>query len=684
MNKNIVVLLLLCNYGFCQKSPLTLQGDPSNIINLKRKIRIEKQDSLKLKYLSDIAHTYLYMNLDSAYRYILKADRIAQTLPLSPSKLSFWSVCGSYYAYNVNLKKALYFHKMVRDGAIKIKNDRYIKVGTYNLIGIKRNTGDLAEELNDLYDFQLLLDSTHEKSATFYIALYGDLSSVYFALKNTQKTIEFTAKMLPYCKNEVDSLYYFQQMVDATYNLPSYHKKTLYFYTKGIQLARKLQNIQVEISLHRRISDFYIRTKSYQKALVFASKIASYSKKHGFLESIFLADLNIGKVYVSQGKYNKAIGYLNSAIIHFRKSGDQYELLNALESISKAYRSIGDYKNADQINMEFIALNDKIFAREKQQITSELEVRFQVEEKEKLLKVNQLAIALQKKQIQIEYNQKVLISIFLVIAMLLAIWAFRNYLKKNKLNNALAEEKKQVEIQAQQLSELNLLKDKLFAVIGHDLRSPIASLQLNIQQLHNATGVSPTLITSLSKLQNKVSTISDILNNLLDWSVSQIKGELLVKKTLNLHTYVKEALSLYETIIERKDLTIANQTPSDINIYFNESQLEALLRNLISNALKFTPTNGVIRIYTDLTLSNYTTLIIKDSGVGISPEKLATIFSHPTSELGTAGEQGSGLGLRVCNDILILQDGNIKIESQTGIGTKVSISFLNDNVTNSY
>lgn len=671
-----IFLLLLCNSSICQDEAPSLQGDVSQLSHWQKEIRIAKHDTTRLKYLDKIASTYLYINIDSTYNYIVKAEQVAKRLPLTLCKLYFWTTCGNYYYYLNNNKKALLFYNMVLAAAIKLKNNEAIKVITFNLIALKVTSGDFAGSLKSYYDLQILLDSTHEKNKIYYFQLYGGLSTVYLNIKNTKKTIEFASKSLLYCETKPDSLYYYQHIFDATYKEPAWHEKTLLFYSKGLKLAKDIHNVKVELQLYIGISNFYILKKDYKKAKYYAEKVEYLAKKLGYEEEVFYAILNIGKVHVDLEEYTKAIFYLKRVIPYFRKANYQYDLLDALQAISKAYRGINDYKNADKASNEFITINDKLFLKEKKQTAAEFEVRFEVQEKEKLLKANRLAIELQKKQIQVEHNQKSLILIFLSIAMLLAIWAFHNYLKKNKLSNALFEEKRLVENQAQQLSELNLLKDKLFAVIGHDLRSPIAGLQLKIQQLQNVADIPQNLNTSLSKLQNKVSTISEILNNLLDWSVSQIKGDILVKKTLNLRIYVKEALALYENTIEQKHILIVNQISADICIHFNESQLEAILRNVISNALKFTPKNGVIRIYTDITVPNYIKLVIKDSGEGISPESLMTIFSNPTSKLGTEGEEGSGLGLRVCNDILVLQAGKIELESQLKKGTKVSISFL--------
>ena len=679
MNKLCFLLLMfICHITICQDEAPSLQGEASEIPNWQKEIRLAKHDTTRLKYIDKIASTYLYINTDSTYTYILKAEKIANRLPLTFSKLYFWTTCGNYYYYLNNYEKATFFYNRVLSAAIKLKHNDAIKVMKFNLTAVTISSDNFVGALKYSYDLQAFLDSIHEKNKIYYFQLYGGLSTIYLNIKNTEKTIEFASKSLLYCTSKPDSMYYYKRMFDATYKEYSWHKKTLFFYAKGLHLAKEIQNLQVEIQFYTGIAEFYILTKEYPKALFYAQKAESIAKKNGFNETFFYATLSMGKAYLGLKEYTKSISYLNRVIPYFRKSSLKYDLLDALQVISKAYRSINDYRNADKSNIEFIDLNNKIFAKEKQQTAAELEIRFKIDEKEKLLKANQLAITLQRKQIQVEYNQKILISIFLLIATLLALWTFRNYLKKNSLNKALSKEKILVETQAQQLSELNVLKDKMFAVIGHDLRSPMVGLQLKIQQLQNVPDIPQNLNTSLSKLQNKVNTISEILNNLLDWSVSQIKGELLVKKPLNLQVYINESLALYEHIIKQKSISVANQISPDIIINFNESQLEAILRNVISNALKFTPNDGVIRIYSDLSEPNCTKLIIKDSGVGISPEKLKFIFNNPSSQLGTSGEQGTGLGLRVCKDILTSQGGTIDIESQIEKGTKVVLSFLNN------
>lgn len=226
----------------------------------------------------------------------------------------------------------------------------------------------------------------------------------------------------------------------------------------------------------------------------------------------------------------------------------------------------------------------------------------------------------------------------------------------------------------EELKEINETKDKFFSIISHDLRSPFQGL----------LGISNYLVDEFENLPKEeikelISTLNDALKNqykflddLLNWSRIQ-SGKLSLSKTkFNLHNLVENVRNLFDTSLQTKKIELINQIPIQQNIFADEDMLFLLIRNLISNAIKFTKSFGRIEI-TSFELEDYIQVIVSDNGIGIKPENLEKLFklgSHYTTR-GTNNETGNGLGLTLCKEIVNKHNGKIWVKSEYNKGTKI-------------
>lgn len=228
-----------------------------------------------------------------------------------------------------------------------------------------------------------------------------------------------------------------------------------------------------------------------------------------------------------------------------------------------------------------------------------------------------------------------------------------------------------------ELLKLNQTKDRFFAIIGHDLRGPITSFS-GINDLLNwyiAKNDIAQLKTFGGKITQSVRQLDTLLNNLLNWAMSQTDAVPYRPEPLQLNQLTKECYGYFEHALEVKQITIRDETADDHFVHADKNALATVLRNLVSNAIKFTPPKGSIKISTTAD-ENFILVAIRDSGVGLSAEKIKTIFTLPEekSTSGTAGEKGTGLGLILCKDYVALNKGTIRVESHVGEGTVFTFS----------
>lgn len=226
------------------------------------------------------------------------------------------------------------------------------------------------------------------------------------------------------------------------------------------------------------------------------------------------------------------------------------------------------------------------------------------------------------------------------------------------------------------LKEHNATKDKFFSIIAHDLRNSFNSI-LGFSDLLQINAVN----YSVEEIKNDVKIISDsasqtykLLENLLEWSRVQ-SGKLRTNiKKHNIKNIVSEVCYLFEEMCVAKNLSINNTITSDIDISCDDEITKTILRNLIYNSIKFTNPNGKISVSSHKT-DLFTLIQVSDNGIGISPERISQLFSidKDISTKGTANEKGSGLGLILCKELIELQGGRIRVESEEGKGTIVSL-----------
>jgi len=251
------------------------------------------------------------------------------------------------------------------------------------------------------------------------------------------------------------------------------------------------------------------------------------------------------------------------------------------------------------------------------------------------------------------------------------VWSFRDVTKRKKAEEALKESKRQLE-------ELNATKDKLFSIIGHDLRSPIGGLKQLVELTLSTSDLSDVLSISeiLEDIRKSASTTYDLLENLLAWAKSQRSTVVFKPTQVNLHETIEACVLLLEETIRSKNICIHNQASHKQLVYTDPNMLMTILRNLLTNAIKFTHPDK--HIYVSVIDTEKGILIsVKDEGVGINPENLDKLFK-PNDFLttyGTSGEKGTGLGLLLCKEFVEKHKGEIWVESELGKGSEFKFTL---------
>jgi signal transduction histidine kinase len=253
-----------------------------------------------------------------------------------------------------------------------------------------------------------------------------------------------------------------------------------------------------------------------------------------------------------------------------------------------------------------------------------------------------------------------------------------NYKKLLAANEQIENQKDELEILNRQLTEAKATQDKLYSIIAHDLRNPLQFLLFSSDVLYSDYTMmeQEEIHTYIGKIFITVQNMSDLLENLLQWSMSQY-GKLECRpRPVNLDELVEETTTVFTENAEKKSICIQKRIPLHLRAYADEDMIKSVLRNLISNALKFTPSGGYVTISARET-EHFIVTSIADTGLGIAGEKLDTLFkiglNYTTA--GTAKEKGTGLGLILCKELVEKNGGEIRVSSREGKGSCFEFSL---------
>ena len=228
-----------------------------------------------------------------------------------------------------------------------------------------------------------------------------------------------------------------------------------------------------------------------------------------------------------------------------------------------------------------------------------------------------------------------------------------------------------------ELRELNASKDKFFSIIAHDLRTPFVSMMnLSNMMFDNIENMTKDEIVEMHHyMHGSTQNVMNLLDNLLKWSQSQSKRLNIEPKRFNLLTTIDENVNLIMNKAKEKHITLTSQS-ENIFAYADENMISTVLRNLLSNAMKFTNEGGKVVIETQQT-EGEVVIKISDNGVGISEKNQKNLFrfDQQYSTKGTADEKGTGLGLILCREFVEKNNGTISIESEIGKGTTFTVTL---------
>jgi signal transduction histidine kinase len=643
--------MLICSPVVCQINQDSIQA---SLKTMKSNEQIETLNSL--------AKTFKDEYIDLSLEYLLLAFQAAQKNGESSIIISQAEKVGDLYTQIGSYHQAIDYYNIALTYAKREGNPKHF-CSIYRLLGnAYYYMGEYDKSLESHMESLHFAQENRDEGGI--AAAYNNIGLINTQLKKYDTALEYyqnAEKVFGKMENltnqgmaiiNIGNIFYFKDELD----------NALVYYQKAYNIFEKTNEAKDVALAAQNISVIYTLKKDEDNAIYFAEKALSlYLKASNAWGIIHLAQ-NLGYIYFEKEDLAKTEYYFNLSLEYAEQTNTLPLLITTYNSLQQLYENKGEYEKAFKYLKQQYILNDSIHKKETTERLSELESKYQVNQKEK------------ENQLLKKYFTYISLLSLLIVAILLF-----NYRLKVLSNRKLREKNLQIEKQNNELAEINLTKNKFFSIIAHDLKNPLAAfiglmevfqLKLPIMTREEQQGL-------LKQISLLAESTFDLLENLLKWSRSQV-GTLEFKPEKNsLNKIVDDAIKVLSWNAQLKEISIENKLVSEISIIADENMIATIIRNLLSNAVKFTNNGGKITIYSSTT-ENEISIFVKDNGIGISQSDQEKIFKIDSKlrNPGTANEPGTGLGLILCKDFVEKHGGKMFFDSTLDEGSTFGFTLM--------
>lgn len=457
----------------------------------------------------------------------------------------------------------------------------------------------------------------------------------------------------------------------------------LVYSKQAIALSKGLGSPYLTSFAHRIIGDVFMAKGNYDSAQLVYQNSLEIAREQG-VKSFEAGVLHrLGNAYLLDGKFDQA----EEVLLYSVKLSEENKLLDELSKshryLAKLYEKKGEIEEAFFHQSQYLTLNDSLLNKSNWDRLALLQNMFQTNLKESELEL--LKAQNENQAYRLKTSRQYMVF-FAITAALIGILGIRLYfMNKNirSFNASLLAQQKKIEEQnvilgnqSLQLKGINETKNKLFSILGHDLRGPIGQVKSVVDMLLAGHLEKEEFLDLIHVLNKDIDSVNFTLNNTLKWSMAQMEGFNVNLSTFDLRVVVDNSLKLLQAAFKEKNLAVFNQMEASVIVFGDQDLIEVVVRNILNNAVKFSNQADAVTIYSE-TEENWVHWSVLDQGVGMTADQIKLIlsdsYSLTKSQPGTNHEKGSGLGLQLAKEFTRKCGGEIKIESYPGHGTKFSV-----------
>lgn len=507
-------------------------------------------------------------------------------------------------------------------------------------------------------------EALHEALATYEALgdslgmsnVWNNLGNLHRSMGQPERALEYNRMALGYRERAGDTLLLSSSLNNVGNLLTDLNQldEAKQHHERALALNRAIGDKRsIANSLHN-LGTIYIKERNYRMALEYYRNAGALREEIKDLRALTSALSGQAEAYIGLGNFAQAVAAAERSYRLAREIGVPKEASEASRIAYEAHKEGGSPSKA----LEFLEihqhLSDSLVTLDRQKAIANLESVAELNRKKDEIRI------LEQERI---YQRNLLIFIIsgLVITLLFSIWIYRARIREQQISA--------------ELRRLGAMKDRMFSILSHDLRSPLNSLHSMIE-LMDMDALNPDEWKSFKDtLMRQFDVTDETLRDVLLWAKGQFEGEKPAIQSVSLKEAVDSNAELVNLIASRKGVSIVVDVDPQAKVLADRAHLMAIIRNLLTNAVKFTPGGKSITLRSQ-SIDGNQLLYIEDEGVGMPADKVATLFTTAGQfTQGTSGESGSGLGLVFVRDLVRRNKGTIHVTSELGVGSTFKVAL---------
>jgi signal transduction histidine kinase len=593
-------------------------------------------DTNSVLLLNQLSHQFVYENADSSLYYAGSALHLSQAQNFTPGIAQSW----------LNIGRAAYV------------------MGDYDRSADAANRAfNLSTKINylpgmagsELISGLIYLSQNKHSDA---IAEFNKALRLYTALKDTSQNGKIYLNL------------------GISYDDAGQFSTAFEFTNKALAAAEKSKDDGLLPMVLNRLGEINFDLKNYRQALAYYNKVIDFKASPRW--EMDFAWSGIAQCENALANYPAAIAAAKTSYGLSVKVNSGWDAARALQALCNSYAATGDYKDAFDTQLALKKTNDSLFNSDKEKEINFLHLKRQ--EADNLLLANKL----KSKDQQLELRKRLFVfrnvmAIAVIIFIVLIVISNR---QKTKLNKVLTKQNEDILLQKEEISRqkevvdgLNDTKNQLFSVISHDLRSPFAAILQSIEAIRAGDINKQEQAGLMEEFYRQVNLVTVMVNNLLAWAANQQGGIKVQPVKLDVAFVVEEIISVSNFLAKNKNILIDHWEEGEKIVFADVDHTKIIIQNLVGNAIKFTGKGGTIKIYYSQTADTIA-IHIKDSGVGMKPDRLESLFKKTGKEIstyGTGNEPGAGIGLALVKQFIEANKGRLEVQSHYGEGSEFTV-----------
>ena len=624
---------------FCGRAP----AQPKEIARFHTVLRdpgkeAVPRDDAYVDTLNRLAHAYYGSNADSGFLYARKALEYAGRTGYRKGESEGWRMMGNTYEMQGDYVNMLTSYQRSLEIATQIDNVTLIAKVNGNIALFYKQQGDYVQ---------------------------------------AQRLMEKVEGLYKRDGDSIEAALVAANLADLALRRGAY-ETALGYAERAYRMAREIRDEMAAASYNNDIGGILAAKGDYNGALGHYQQSLDYYHAANDRLGMTATSGQMAAAYLMLKNYPLALRYADESLTGARALGRKLEIQGSAKVLADIYEAKGDYRNALRYFHIYKDYSDSLEddRSRKQLLTRAAQYDFQEQasrlREEQAVKNAGYERALRKDALQIAVTV-VVIALLTLVAFILQRGRAANR-KMNRLlrqkNEKIEEQKEVLEQQAVQLLLSNQQKDKLFSVVAHDLRGPLDALKGLLDFLKEKKLSEPEIGGMMAELRRHVDSSAELVSNLLYWASNQLNGPVVTPVLLPVDEVVQETSTLFAQSAREKEVLLRNDISPLLVGYADKDVMQVVLRNLISNAIKFSESGGLVSVH-GVRKAAEIEICVTDTGIGMTKDELERIRRKESfTSYGTANEKGTGLGILLCHEFAEANKGKFYVESEWGKGSR--------------